>query len=125
VHNHDLSPVREVGLTLSVIEKIDRCLRTYILPADDVEANGFAHALLRVEEELKETTKWMKLIRARTFQSNPVPRVLLPYRHSDDPRKHHADCEQRNGNPKWRAAAFSNSVNDGNDKRNQRANKCN
>jgi len=34
-------------------------------------------------------------------------------------------AQQRNGNPKRRPPAFSKSVNDGNDKRDQRENKCN
>jgi hypothetical protein len=49
----------------------------------------------------------------------------LPYQLANKPRKHKADCEQRDGNPKWRPVAFTYPVHDCNDQRDQRASKRN
>ena len=49
--------------------------------------------------------------------SQIIAEVRLPYQLPNEPGKHKADCEQRDGNPKWWPVAFTYSVHDGNDQR--------
>jgi hypothetical protein len=50
---------------------------------------------------------------------------VLPYQHANEPREHQADSEQRDSNPKRRPVAFTCSVHNRNDQRNQCASKTN
>ena len=59
------------------------------------------------------------------WQAKTLPGVKLPYQHANEPRKHYADCEQRDGNPKRWPVAFTYPVHNCNDQRDHRASKRN